>query len=176
MRSAMTRPHLILTAIALLSVATASHAKDDLGVFGNWAAFRDMDAPRCYAIAKANAPVLESEKYHDYQPYATIATWPQRGVRAQLHFRLSRQIRENSRVILIIGRKSWRLRGGGGDAWTNDQKMDAAVLAAMRSATRMTVRGTDARGRLFTNRYNLQGAATAIDAAQLGCAPRNLRG
>ncbi|NVE94096.1 hypothetical protein [Altererythrobacter lutimaris] len=161
-------------ALALVTAATALPlaAKQDLGVFGNWAAFRDPETPRCYAIAKANAPVLESEKYRDYEPYASVGTWPAEGVRNQLHFRLSRQIRQNSRVTLIIGRKSWALRGGGGDAWTRDQSQDAAVLAAMRSATRMTVRGTDARGRLFTNRYSLQGAATAIDAAQLGCASR----
>ncbi|XUU59922.1 hypothetical protein ACRAQ6_10105 [Erythrobacter sp. HA6-11] len=161
-------------ALALAAAATALPlaAKQDLGVFGNWAAFRDPETPRCYAIAKANAPVLESEKYRDYEPYASVGTWPEEGVRNQLHFRLSRQIRQNSRVTLIIGRKSWALRGGGGDAWTRDQSQDAAVLAAMRSAARMTVRGTDARGRLFTNRYSLQGAATAIDAAQLGCASR----
>ncbi len=161
-------------ALGFLAAATALPlaAKQDLGVFGTWAAFRDPETPRCYAIAKANAPVLESEKYRDYEPYASVGTWPEQGVRNQLHFRLSRQIRQNSRVTLIIGGRSWALRGGGGDAWTRDQSQDAAVLAAMRSATRMTVRGTDARGRLFTNRYSLQGAATAIDAAQLGCASR----
>lgn len=163
-------------AITLIAAATALPlaAKQDLGVFGKWAAFRDPETPRCYAIAKANEPVLESEKYRDYEPYASIGTWPKRGIRNQLHFRLSRQIRQNSRVTLIIGGKSYALRGGGGDAWTSGKKMDAAVLAAMRSATRMTLRGTDARGRLFTNRYDLQGAATAIDAAQVGCSPRNL--
>lgn len=162
-----------LTIALSMACALLAHplaAKQDLGVFGNWAAFRDAELPRCYAIAKANAPVLESEKSRDYEPYASVGTWPKRGIRNQLHFRLSRQIRQNSRVTLIIGGRSWALRGGGGDAWTRDQKMDAAVLAAMRSATRMTVRGTDAKGRLFTNRYELRGAATAIDAAQLGCA------
>lgn len=159
-------------ALIIASIALPVAAKQDLGVFGKWAAFRDPEAPRCYAIAKANAPVLESEKYRDYEPYASVGTWPEDGIRNQLHFRLSRQIRDNSRVTLIIGGKSWALRGGGGDAWTRDQSQDAAVLAALRSATRMTVRGTDARGRLFTNRYDLQGAATAMDAAQLGCASR----
>ena len=164
----------IALALAVSGFALPLAAKQDLGVSGKWAAFRDPGTPRCYAIAKANAPVLESEKYRDYEPYASVGTWPKRGIRNQLHFRLSRKIRENSSVFLIIGGKSYALRGGGGDAWTSGKTMDAAVLAAMRSATRMTIRGTDARGRLFTNRYDLQGAATAIDAAQVGCSPRNL--
>lgn len=160
-------------ALVLCLTALPLAAKQDLGVFGNWAAFRDPETPRCYAIAKANDPVLESEKSRDYEPFASVGTWPRRGIRNQLHFRLSRQIRQNSRVTLIIDGKSWALRGGGGDAWTSGQRMDAQVLAAMRSGTRMTVRGTDVRGRLFTNRYSLQGAATAMDAAQLGCSSRN---
>ena len=50
--------------------------------------------------------------------------------------------------------------------------MDAAIIAAMRSATRMTIRATDTRGRRFANTYSLAGAATAMDAATLACAQR----
>lgn len=48
--------------------------------------------------------------------------------------------------------------------------MDAAVVAALRSATRMSITARDESGRRFTDRYDLAGAATAIDAAVVGCA------
>jgi hypothetical protein len=48
--------------------------------------------------------------------------------------------------------------------------MDAAILAAMRSAPQMTVSARDSRGRRFSDRYILEGAATALDAATVGCA------
>ena len=35
--------------------------------------------------------------------------------------------------------------------------MDAAIVAAMRSADRMTIRATDRRGRRFANSYSLAG-------------------
>ena len=48
--------------------------------------------------------------------------------------------------------------------------MDAAIIAAMRSADSMSVRAIDRSGRRFTDRYSLEGAATAMDAATVGCA------
>jgi hypothetical protein len=40
----------------------------------------------------------------------------------------------------------------------------------MRSAPSMTVSARDALGRGFANTYQLAGAATAMDAASIGCA------
>jgi hypothetical protein len=40
----------------------------------------------------------------------------------------------------------------------------------MRSAESMSVSATDRSGRRFTDRYGLEGVATAMDAATVGCA------
>ena len=48
--------------------------------------------------------------------------------------------------------------------------MDAAIVAAMRSAKAMRVRARAADGREISDFYDLPGAASAIDAAALGCA------
>ena len=105
------------------------------------------------------------------QPYAAIGTWPSRGVRGQLHLRLSRAVAAGSPVVLALGGQRYTLSAGGGDAWTQDKRMDAAVIAAMRSAGSMSVSARDAAGRAFANTYPLAGAATAMDAAAVGCAP-----
>lgn len=154
-----------LLLIALLC-AVPAHARDSLGVFGKWAAFRDPAVPRCYAIAMAEPSRLE----RNFQPYAAIGTWPRRNERGQVHFRLSRGIATGSRVVLTISGQRFQLSAGGGDAWAADKRMDAAIAAAMRSAASMTVSARDASGRNFANVYDLAGAATAMDAAQIGCA------
>lgn len=141
-------------------------AKDSLGVYDNWAAFRDPGTPRCYAIAKPSS----TNQNRDYAPYASVATWPQRGIRNQVHIRLSREISEGATIRLSIGDRSFELTGGGGDAWAQDNRMDAAIVAAMRSGERMSVRAQAASGGQFTDRYRLAGIATAIDAAMVGCA------
>ncbi len=150
----------------LLLGATPIAAKDDLGVFDDWGAFRDPGAGRCYAIAVSRLSKLPSE----YAAYASVGSWPRREVRGQLHFRLSRKLATNAAVTLAIGAQRFRLIGGGGDAWAADRAMDAAIVAAMRSSSSMAVSAIDVRGRRFTDRYSLAGAATALDAASLGCA------
>lgn len=156
---------LIVICIAAASLATPALARDSLGMFSGWGAFRDPAVPRCYAIAMAQP----SAKAHEYQPYAAIGTWPRRGVRGQVHFRLSRKLAPGAPITLSIGRDRFQLTGGGGDAWAVDRRMDAAIVAAMRSATRMTVSARDARGQRFSNTWQLAGAATAMDAAAVGC-------
>ena len=154
-------------AIALLS--TPAVARDSLGMFGSWGAFSDARAPggpRCYAIAVATPSRLQ----RDYQPYATVGIWPRQQVRGQVHFRLSRKLMPNAPITLTISGQRYKLVGGGGDAWAADKRMDAAIVAAMRSAGQMTVSARDAVGRGFTNSWPLDGAATAMDAAAVGCA------
>ena len=155
-----------VSAVLLAGLATPALARDALGMFGEWAAFRDPAVPRCYAIAKAAPSTLQ----RDYQPYADVAFWPKQGVRGQVHFRLSRKLAADAKITLSIGGQKIPLTGGGGDAWAVDKRGDAAIVAAMRSAREMTVSARDARGRGFSNTWQLTGAATAMDAAAVGCA------
>lgn len=151
---------------AIVAASGTAQAKDSLGVFSGWGAFRDPDTPRCYAIAMA-AP---STQQRDNQPYASVGTWPRRQIRSQVHLRLSRNIAKDAEIELVIGGKTFTLTGSGGNAWAKDRTMDAAIVAAMRSASRMIVRSRDRQGRRFSNTYDLDGVATAMDAATVGCA------
>lgn len=147
-------------------IATPALARDALGMFGQWAAFRDPATPRCYAIAMAEPSTMQ----RDFQPFASVSWWPRAQVRGQLHFRLSRKLQPGAPLFLSVGGQRITLVGGGGDAWAADKGGDAAIMAAMRSAGQMTVSARDANGRGFTNTYALEGAATAMDAAAVGCA------
>ncbi len=164
-------PHLlparacIFLAGAALIVAPA-FARDSLGVFGSWGAYRDPAVPRCYAIAMAEP----SQARREFQPYAAIGTWPRRGERGQVHFRLSRRVAPGGRITLSLGGQRFVLAGGGADAWAADRRMDAAIVAGMRSARSMNLSARDERGLPFGNSYALAGAATAMDAATLACA------
>ena len=75
-------------------------------------------------------------------------------------------------VTLTIGIRRFRLTGGGGDAWARDRTMDAAIVAALRSAREMSATSLDRQGNTIRDVYLLKGAATALDAAALGCAGR----
>jgi hypothetical protein len=161
------RVNLALIAATLsLALANPTQARDSLGIFSAWAAFRDSATPRCYAIAMAEPSTLQRE----FQPYADIGTWPRQQTRGQVHFRLSRRIAPNTAISLSLGGQRFALVGGGSDVWAADKRMDAAIVAAMRSANKMTVSARDGQGRGFSNTWQLKGAATAMDAATIGCA------
>ncbi|TAD78026.1 MAG: hypothetical protein EAY70_07520 [Sphingomonadales bacterium] len=153
----------LLPLVALLLVAAPLAARESLGVYESWAAFKDAAPARCYAIAKAQGrPAAPA--------YATVSHWPDRKVRGAVHLVLSRDVIAKGAVRLAVGDKRFTLVAKGRNAWATDARQDAAIIAALRSAARMSVSANSAKGGTFTDRYVLTGAATAIDAATVGCA------
>lgn len=161
----MKRPAFFLCLLGLAGVP--AQARDALGMFGTWGAFRDAGIPRCYAIA-----MPDKDAKGEGHPYADVGLWPKKGLRGQVHFRLSRRTQPGAAVQLSLGGQHYRLMSGGIDAWAADDRMQAAIVAAMRSGEIMTVSSRDGGGRLFADQYALSGAATAMDAASLACAGR----
>ncbi|WP_428334396.1 hypothetical protein [Novosphingobium sp.] len=159
----------IALALALIALAsgTGAIARDRLGVWNDWGAFRDAAVPRCYAIAMASDTPARG---HQTQPFFTVATWPRRAIHGEVHVRLSRNATPGKPVDIVLGGRKFALVSSGIDAWAADRRMDAAIIAAMRESGDMTVamRGRD--GHLSRDTYHLVGAASAMDAASLGCA------
>lgn len=159
-------PVLILAVLILAALSSPALARDSLGVFEGWGAFRDARTPRCYAIAE---PVEASPAKTGWRAFASVGHWPRQRVRGQFQVRLSRQRAPGSRVTLAIGERRIALVAGDADAWAANKRDDAAIIAAIRSARSMSVEATGRDGRGFADTYDLRGAATAIDAAALGC-------
>ena len=155
-----------IAALLTVMLPAIAQARESLGMYGNWGTFRDPDLPRCYAIAKA----IPSKLHRDYEPYASVGTWPKRKLRNQIHFRMSRKLASKPKLILRISGERFDLTGGGGDAWALDARMNAAIVARMRSASSMTVSARGANGKGFSNTWKLDGVASAMDAAAIGCA------
>ncbi|MEP9403864.1 hypothetical protein [Sphingomonas sp. VNH70] len=145
--------------IALLLAAAAPQA---IGVYQRWGAFRSDAPTRCYAIARPVAPV-------GGDAFASVGNWPGARVRAQVHVRLSRARNPRARVVLAIGERRFELTAGARDAWAPDAAADRAIVAAMRGGRSMSVESVAANGAAFADVYALGGAASAIDAATLGC-------
>lgn len=145
-------------ALALLLMG----ARETIGVYGGWGAFRDDSPAKCFAIAQPVDPRQRAG-------YLNIAAWPGQNIRGQLHVRLSRARAATARVTLSIGDRRFDLVAGDQDAWAPDARTDAAIVTAMRSARSLSVEALDRSGAPFADTYALSGAATAIDAAALAC-------
>lgn len=155
--------------VAAMLLAFPAAARDPLGIFDRWGAFRDPSPLKCFAIS---APVEHSAGGGNWRPFASIATWPGQGARAQLHIRLSHERDPRARVTISIGERRFELVAGNADAWAPDARTDAAIVAAIRAGRSLSVEALGKGGRPFVDVYALRGAATAIDAAALGCVGR----
>lgn len=151
-------------ALALLLVAAPVAARDTIGVWKRWGAFRDRAA--CFAIAR---PIAAGGRSGGF---ASVATWPARGLRGSLSVRLSRPRDRALPVALSVGERRFQLVGTATDAWAADAPSDRAIVAAMRGGRSLSVEAVAPGGRPFADVYALAGAATAVDAAALACAGR----
>ena len=151
--------------LATALIATPALAKERLGAWQSWAAFRDAETPRCYAIG---APETSSGE----RGYVSVGFWPKRGLGHQIHVHLSRARSENSGITLSAGGRRFRLIAKGDYGWAKDRQTDMAIIAAIRSSQSLSVTSIARDGRSIVDAYATRGAASAIDAAALGCAAR----
>lgn len=154
-----------LAALVCLALASATAAAPSRLIIarGAWASFDR--GPACEAVAKPLAPTKKGQ----IEPYVAIAFdrgGPRQG---QLFTRLRRPARDGSSVILTIGDQPFLLASRGASAWSKDARQEAAILVAMRAAGGMRIEGRDSSGRRMADRYLLDGAPTAIDAAAAAC-------
>lgn len=167
-----------LAVVALLPLpalaAAGAAARETLGIYDRWGAFRDTVPMRCFAIAQ---PVRAGGAAR-WRPFASVATWPATGrplsgkIRNQIHIRLSRERNPQARVTLSVGERRFDLIANSADAWAPDPRTDAAIVSAIRGSRSMSVETLGRAGAPFADVYALRGAATAIDAAALGCIGR----
>ena len=147
-------------------LATPLVAKDRLGVYQSWAAFKDTETPRCYAISEPEEIISGATQ----KAYLSIGFWPKKRVTHQIYVRLSRERSSNSGVTLSAGGRRFRLAASPNGGWAVDRQMDLAIVAAIRSSSALSAESIGRDGRAIVDAYALKGAPSAIDAAALGCA------
>lgn len=152
----MSRP-MILCALFAAFATAATGAPHGVTASGRWATLRGDTV--CEAASLALLPATRTRA----QGRASLAFEP--GKRhGEFAAVLSRPARPGSAVILTIDDTPFLLVARGATAWSRGPAQEAAIIAAMRSAGGMRIEGRGIGGRLI-DRYALDGAPTAIDAA-----------
>ena len=160
MHDAMIR--VLVLAIAMFAASPAAGAI--LFARGSWAALGN--GGQCQAAARS---ILQARPGRA-QAHAAFAFEAGGRRHGELAVRLSRVPRAGSSVILTIGERPFMLASRGDWAWSRGPEQEAAIIAEVRAAGSMRVVARDRLGRRFTDRYLLDGAPGAIDAAAAACA------
>jgi hypothetical protein len=152
----------------MLFFAAPAVAAQLLFAGGQWVALERSGT--CEAASRS-LRIAQKGKVQARAGFAFDANGARRG---QFFAELSRVPRGGSTVILTVGTQPFMLATNGNWAWSRDPRQEAAIIAAVRAATGMRVDSRDASGRRFVDRYLLEGAPTAIDAAAARCASSTL--
>ena len=155
--------------MAVASASASAAARGDV-VFagGAWAAVDRGSV--CEALSRSQK-VLPKDKV---QPVAGFSFTRDHNLWGEFHARLSRMPRGDATVMLKIGDQPFLLVTRGGWAWSRGPVQSEAIIAAARGGGWMQVEARDQSGGRFTDYYQLDGAATAIDAAAARCAGKNV--
>ncbi|QPQ54615.1 hypothetical protein IC614_09795 [Allosphingosinicella flava] len=143
--------------------AAAPNGRQAIGQFHGWGAFRDDRPRRCFAAA-------EPAGRQGSGGAAYVAFWPDAGNRARFSLSLRADPRPGSAILLAVGDRRFQFVARGRDAVPADPRASAAIVAAMRTASAMTVVSRSVRGARLRDDYALAGFPSAVDAAALACA------
>jgi hypothetical protein len=155
--------------VLLLLIAAPAASQQLLFAGGQWVAF-DRGAS-CEATSRA-LRIAQKGKVQARAGFAFDSAGPRHG---QFFAQLSRMPRAGSTVILTVGNQPFMLAAGSGWAWSRDPAQEGAIIAAVRATVGMRVDSRDQAGGRFVDRYLLDGAPTAVDAAAARCAGKMQR-
>lgn len=146
----------------LLAATLAMAVPRTIFADGAWASF-DRGV-RCDAATRAERTATErTVQAHAAFLFADGAS--------QFAARLSRSPDPGATVVLTVGEQSFLLVATNGFAWSRGPAQEAAIIAAARTNGSMRVEARAQRGGRFIDRYSLDGAPGALDAAA-ACAAR----
>ena len=126
---------------------------------GQWATLRQGGT--CEAASKSLGIV-----YKDREPARASLSFDVGGPRhGQFAARLSRVPRPGATIMLHVGDQPFLLLGRNEMAWSRGPKQERAIIAAMRTSGGMRVEVRSPGGGRIVDRFSLEGAPLAIDAA-----------
>ena len=126
---------------------------------GQWGTLRE--GRTCEAAARSVGVV-----YKDRPPARASLSFDAGGPRhGQFAARMSRLPRAGATVMLHVGDQSFLLMSRGDMAWSRGPRQEQAIIAAMRKSGGMRLEARSPGGGRIVDRYGLDGAPLAIDAA-----------
>jgi hypothetical protein len=138
----------------LLLLAPAIVAAD-----GHWATLRQ--GLTCEAASRSLGVI-----HKDRPPARASLSFDGGGPRyGQFAARLSRVPRPGASIMLHVGDQPFLLMSRGDMAWSRGPSQEQAIIAAMRKSGGMRIEARSPGGGRIVDRYSLDGAPLAIDAA-----------
>ena len=159
---------LFIFTLLLASPAMASEPSV-LSVHGDWTAYTFMEGKNkvCYM---ASQPTKATGNYTQRgEIFALITHRPSEDSKNVFSYVTGYNYKAGSDVTATIGNKKFVLFTHQDMAWTRDDRTDNAITNAVRTGSKIVVKGTSSRGTETTDTFSLKGSSAAYDAISRAC-------
>lgn len=154
----------LVLATALPALAQSARV---LGDFRDWSSYAadDGSGTICFAMTKPKTsdPATEGEAY------LYITNRPGEDVVGEFNIVTGYTFQTGSVATVSVGGQNFALFTQGDAAWLDDSGQSAALAAAIRAGSSLSVQGTNAAGTQVIQNYSLSGATAAQQAIGAEC-------
>ena len=154
-----------------MSQAIAAQPKQ-LGKFSDWTSYVLMERGNkvCYMVSK---PTKAKGKYTNRgEIFALITHRPSENTKDVFSYITGYTYKQGSDATVTIDGKKFILFTQDDTAWAPDANADSKLASAIRTGSKMVVKGTSSRGTLTTDTYSLKGSGAAYKAITKECGIR----
>jgi hypothetical protein len=124
-------------------------------------------AKHCFARSE---PSKSEGKYSKRSETAlTVSHRPKEKVRNEVSVLGGYTFKKETQVEVAIDGKKFFLFVDGDSAWAPDEKVDQALVKAMQKGSKLTIKGTSARGTKTVDTYSLKGSTAALKKIDEAC-------
>lgn len=161
------KPLLALVLVAAAALPAAAQSARVLGDFRDWSSYAadDGGGTICFAMTrpKNSDPAVSGEAY------VYVTNRPGEDVTSEFNVVAGYTFQTGSTASVSVGGQSFPLFTQGDAAWLDDAGQSAALAAAIRAGSTLTVEGTNASGQRVVQNYSLSGATAAQQAVGAEC-------
>jgi hypothetical protein len=140
-----------------------------LGQFENWRAYVSQQGESKLCFARTEPVASKGAESSRKETALTVSHRPQDKVRNEISVLAGYVYKPKTQVEVAISGKKFFLFVDGDSAWAEDEKIDEAVVKELMKGSKLTVRGTSARGTTTTDTYSLKGSTAALKKISEAC-------
>lgn len=164
----------ILLTLSLFLIAPGPAAAQQaepraLGTFNDWLAYSWIENGNkvCYMLSRPLKSTPQGVNRGDI--YVMVAYRPKSKSQEEVSHVAGYPYKDQSTVEALIGNRKFLLATNGEVAWVPEGSSDEQLVSAMRSGSKMIVKGTSTRGTLTVDTYSLQGFTAAHKQIRKSC-------
>jgi hypothetical protein len=159
---------IVTLVVGFSSVASASEPRL-IGTYGDWAAYSFMENGNkvCYMASQPKTAVGNYTSRGDI--FALVTHRPAEKTTDVFSYITGYPYKAGSEVTIEANGRTFKLFTQDDTAWNADAAADRALANAIKSGSKMVVKGTSKRGTLTTDTFGLSGSSKAYQTISQEC-------